>query len=477
MNLSRLSTFQATGTIRNVWSLAWPLMIGLVSSGFMIFCDRLLLARYSPLALNASATAGTSYYLLLVVPLSIAAISEVFVGRFYGESHFEKIGPAIWQMLWICLLSTPFFFLAAHFLPTVLFSYSESASLEKIFFKTLLFFAPISCTTVALSGFFIGIGKPKAVTYAMVIGNGANIILAIMLIFGFGPIPQMGMYGAALASGIAQLLQTAILLSVFLKKNYAHQCNTRTCCLDRTIIREAIQLGFPTGLGHVMETGAHVLFFQIIATRNATHMTLVAVLQSIYILSSFILEALSKSTTAITANLLGSGANKTFMRKTLFSASFLHIILWFCFSLLFLSFPSFSLSLMLGEQSAFILNDSSLSELFFRSSFWMCTFFFFDGINWILMGALTACCDTKYIFFVSTFTHWFLYALPAYLFISVFGYGPDVAWMIIACSSVIACCLYVYRYCSEKWQEHDFFKKTSTNENLTVEAQNSISFL
>lgn len=50
----------------------------------------------------------------------------------------------------------------------------------------------------------LAMGMPKQASLWMVVGMAANVLLAPALIFGFGPIPSLGIKGAALATVIAQ---------------------------------------------------------------------------------------------------------------------------------------------------------------------------------------------------------------------------------------------------------------------------------
>ena len=72
-------------------------------------------------------------------------------------------------------------------------------------------------------GFFIEIGNVKNVTIFTIFGNENEIKINVLFIFGYGPTPTMGIFGAALATGVAQILQTLFLMSLFLTK-----CNRNT---------------------------------------------------------------------------------------------------------------------------------------------------------------------------------------------------------------------------------------------------------
>src|SRR5438105_2097332 len=97
------SSYQLTrfpiGTLREIITVSWPLILGLLSGSLMMFADRLFLANYSLGALSASATGGMASILLSILPMVIAGMSEVFVGRLNGKEAKKDIGESVWQMI------------------------------------------------------------------------------------------------------------------------------------------------------------------------------------------------------------------------------------------------------------------------------------------------------------------------------------------------------------------------------------------
>ncbi len=67
---------------------------------------------------------------------------------------------------------------------------------------------------VSFEKIFQSVGRMKVTMVALMSGCIANIILDPLLIFGLGPFPQMGMEGAALATGLGQVLTLVIYLAV-----------------------------------------------------------------------------------------------------------------------------------------------------------------------------------------------------------------------------------------------------------------------
>ena len=71
---------------------------------------------------------------------------------------------------------------------------------------------------IALEKVFQSVGRMKTTMFVLSAGCIANIILDPILIFGLGPIPSMGIAGAALATGIGQTLILILYIIIYLAK-------------------------------------------------------------------------------------------------------------------------------------------------------------------------------------------------------------------------------------------------------------------
>ncbi len=448
MSPSYQLTAHPVGTKREFWALTWPLMIGMVSGTLMIFADRLFLAQYNPLALNASASGGMAYWMFLVIPMGIAAIAEVLAGRLHGEGRFKEVGCASLQMVWFSLFLAPLFWLLALFGPSVLFAGTGNELLEGAYFSTLTYFTPAHCIIIALSGFFIGIGKVRFVTYAALVGNATNIVLDYALIFGWGIFPEMGITGAALATGIAQIVQATALGLVFWNRSNRTQFGTGNVSFQKGFFLEGIKIGAPTGFGRAAEVLAHFLFLRIVIWTGADQMAVVSMVQSLYILFSFVTEAESKGAGAIISNLLGAKRFEP-VNKVLTASFILHLIYFVLLTVGVLTFSDQIFNLFNAADGSIV--SDSLRGTFFFALLYMALFFLLDGFVWILIGFLTASGDTRFLFMVSVAVHWIAYLLPTYWFVGVQHGDAATAWAVIAGMNLVNFAIYLQRYRSGRW--------------------------
>ena len=74
-------------------------------------------------------------------------------------------------------------------------------------YSTIVFlFAIVTTLNLAYEKIFQGVGQMKVTMIGLMAGCISNILLDPLLIFGIGPFPAMGIEGAALATGLGQVL-------------------------------------------------------------------------------------------------------------------------------------------------------------------------------------------------------------------------------------------------------------------------------
>ncbi len=434
-------TAHPVGSLREIWAVAWPLMLSLSSTSLMTFADRLYLTHYSLSAMNAVTCASTFCFCLLALPLTICEISGVFVGRCNGRGELSKAGKPVWQMLWLAVCMWPIFMIASRLLSPILFTLGSD---EATYFVTSLDFGPFQLASFALMGFFLGTGKTKTITVSTILANVLNAILAPLFIFGTHFSEAMGVKGAAIATGLAQGFQALFLLSLLLKKETKSRYHTSPCGIQPSLIKEMLYVGFPAGVGRTAESVAHSLFFRIIAMAGALELTCATIAQSFYMLVVFCVYGISKAMTAIISNLVGANA-LSHIPKAVFSAFKVHTILF----LLLLSFSFAGCDLVLAktlnESDRYLLEMPEFISTVKMTLFFMSIFFLLKGFSWILVGHLTALGDTKFIMYVNGITHWIGYIAPIYILVSYYEAGAITGWTIIALNAFIVTTIFWYR--------------------------------
>lgn len=442
------SSFQ--GSVKELWLISCPLIISLMSSSLMLFLDRLFLAHYSLEALNASARAGAAVQFLQFWSIATAAIAEVFVGRYNGAGRFRKLGQPVWQMIWLSLGTTLIYMPIGYWGGSFLFSDLAAGGAEGTYFCRLTCFIPLAALSAALCSFYIGKGKVRLVTIVMLGANGLNAALDALLIFGWGSwIPEMGLLGAAWATGLSLSVQAAVLFIAFFSPSNRQTYGTGRWQLHWPLFWRCLGMGLPNAVAHSVEIFAWVGIFELMTRLGPDHLTVVTIAQSILFLFSFMTEGISKGATAIASNLMGSQRHEE-VWKLFMSGIQLYIGLFLIIGLFLVAQPTLLIGWFLPDAD---LQTSWLNEGVQIACFWVWLYFLFDGINWLLIGLLTAAGDTPFVMKVGGTTPILFALLPVYLLVFLGGAPPHVTWFAIACYALLSGCIYWQRFKNEKWKE------------------------
>ncbi len=413
------------GSVRELWSLSFPLMLSSLSVMLMLFVDRLLLANFSQEAFNAAVNSTTLGWTFLYGGLILTSVAEVFVAQYNGAGQKEKLGEPVWQMLWLSLVSLLFFLPAAYIFPALFYGSGPERILEREYFSWMLFFGPSYLFYGALCGFFVGQGKIRIITWLAVISNLLNAGLDIVLIFGFQDIiPPLGITGAAIATSGSQIFQVFILFFVFQKKTYREQSGTADWRPKLRPFLQCIKIGLPGSLFNFLEIGGWAVFYLMMGLVSEAYLTIAGICQSIEIFFYFFGEGLSKGVSTVSGNLIGAGRSHLVSKtvkssiklQALFFISALAIVIFAFEFIQKLFLPNFSLA-----------ENPEFSDSLYTSILLITLYLFFSGIRMALSGALTAAGDTLFLLAANTFSSWCLMVLPVYLLVVQMGFPVEAA--------------------------------------------------
>lgn len=439
------------GSVRELWTVSFPLILSAMSGSIMIFFDRLILARYNVEHMNAAASASTVAFMFQFWVIGIAAIAEVFVGQHNGAGEKHRLGEPVWQMVWFCLASTVAFIpLALWSGPYLMAPAYHEAGLP--YYKWIMGGGMLMALIPALSAFFIGQGRVRFVLFCTIIGNSINIVLDYLFVFdllNWGVVPA-GSEGAAIATVISQVVTVGLLAYMFLKKEYRKKYGTNQWQFKWKPFWDCFRIGVPNATGHLIEIGAWAVLFQIVAMRGQVHTTVMAVGQSIFILTAFVADGLSKGVIAVASNLIGAKRPDT-IDSVLKSARKLGFILSAVVAVPLILYPDPFLKGFLNPSELPIVLASMETILRWALVFvWL--FFVFDIFTWGLAGILTAAGDTKFVMFMNATTSWVCAVIPMYYFMVLRDGSPILTWVLAAFYASINMCLFLWRYKTGKWR-------------------------
>lgn len=292
-------------SLRNLLTISAPMIFGSFSSTFMLLLDRLMLSHYSTHVMDAVFAASQVMEMVLLPLVAFASFSEILVGQFNGARLWHKASiPTIQIGAFLLLCWTvvcPCVLLTSHYLiPEGLHEAGYS------YLKIGLFTIPFQILFVCTAAFFVGTRQPSLVLYTLLLANGLNLLLDYLLIFGCGPIPEMGATGAALASFIAIATAACSLLYFFLCPATTKRFATRRLVFNWPILRKNLAVGLPFALSELLETMVWLYVLKALARVSLHQVTVQAVCSTAWFFLLFLVEGIQKGSMALVANCIGA---------------------------------------------------------------------------------------------------------------------------------------------------------------------------
>lgn len=438
------------GSFRELWSLAFPLMISSLSVLTMVFVDRLMLAHYSIEALNAAVSATTFGWAFIFAWMVLASITEVFVAQYNGAGAKEKIGEPVWQMLWLSLLSLLFFYPLSRWGAHLFYGNSQEYLIAQDYFRWMMYFGPSFPFYGALCGFFVGRGKTTLITVLAIVANVLNGLLDAALIFGIKEwIPSLGPRGAAIATSGSAIFQAIVLFTIFISKKNREEYGTGNFALKFHAMWQCIKIGLPNAIFMGIELLGWASFYWMMTFVGEEYITVAGICQSVIILLYFYSEGVSKAATAVTGNLIG--AKRQDLVPDVFMAGVkLHVMFFFATLLLFFFFSDDLVKIFLPEAS--MEKIAAIYKSLIVGLFCIIFYMFFEGVRLLLTGLLTAAGDTIFLFYAGSLSVWFFLTLPVYLLVVVGRAPVEIAIALCVFYSFVTCSIYLWRFRTGKWQ-------------------------
>lgn len=420
---------------KELLNIALPIIMG--NLGFILIGagDVLIAGRHSTdtLAAISIATAITNCIMTFGIGL-IASVSPI-LSNIRGEKKSAKkyFFPTI-RFSMILALITMFCVLAA--IPAIDYMHFEEKLVPDIKEYMLItafstFGAYLHASLKEFLQAFEIVFIPNLVTVICVF---LNVILNIMLVFGFGPIPSLGAIGLAIASFIVRYFMGFALLFYCLGlmrfRNYH----------DKRYYKNLMTIGLPISLAILVEFIAFnsiAILMGRVSGVYAAAQNLICTLTTI----SFMVPLAVSNAIAVKVGFANGAKNFNELKNYAFIGMFMCVGFMLCSAVIFCSFPHFLVSLF--------SKDLTLIKICVPVLYVVSIFQIFDGLQVALAGIYKGIKKTKIVLIANFIGYWlisiplgYMLALKHGLMLKGFWYGLLFA-AIVLCAQML---LMLFRY-------------------------------
>ena len=404
---------------REVVRVAWPLVVSMLSYTAMGLVDTLMVARLGTVEVAAVGLATAVYFTIGCLGLGLLGAVKILVAQAQGARDERRGRAAAWQG---CLLAVAVGIVALLLVPLaepvlrLLAGAGRVSALATTYLRIRLFGVLPHVLSVATFGWFEGRGHTRTSMWVRMAANAVNVGLDLILIFGLGPVPAMGVAGAAIATIVALWLQAGVAVWMLWLATPRERIG-----LDQ--IRPLLRIGGPMGVQWSLEVVSWTVFAGLVARFGDAHLAAHTIVVRIVSVSFLPGHAMKDAASILVGQAVGAG-NPALARRAagvtlalcLALMSALGVILAGLGPLILVPFrPAPDVALL----AARVLMIAAIIQVF-------------DAVALTRTGALAGVGDTRFVMRVSLLVAWCVLVPLAWLLCRTLGFGVTGAWSAVA---------------------------------------------
>lgn len=456
----RPSRFKKNGDVKDVLVVALPMLLSMSFDTLMTFIDRLFLSKLGPAEMNAALGAGAVQLALTMFFTGMISYTTAMVAQRLGGKRRWDCARAFMQALYVSLMCVPLLYLTIP-LGHVVFGMehlpADQLQYQKTYFNILMFGGVINLVRNVAPCFFSGIGETKIVMKAAFVGMLVNVACNFVLIYGMGPVPALGVAGAAYGTLIGNLVSTVILFAKFFGKNCHRRFRTRYAfAFSWPLTRELLKKGIPSGVEMFLNMSGFQLLILMFHALGPESATAASVMFNWDMVAYVPLMGLEVASTSLVGRYVGAKDGAAASRST-----YSGLKLGWGYSLLMGIFFIFLPGILTDIFKPDVAEASAEAIAIFESARPMSIFMlriatlyiFVEVLLVIYAGALRGAGDTLWVMFACAIMNWCV-AGSLYLVAYVFGLPAHLAWIAVVAVYSTAPVLFWLRWKNGKWRRH-----------------------
>ena len=468
--------FVEPGGYGQILKVAYPLIILSASHTIMQFVDRQFLAFNSTEDVAAALPGGILYFTMFCFFMVTINFTSALVAQFFGTKDMTSCIRACWTAFYFSILSGCFIVFLVPPLGTFIIQHGghDPAIINKEidYFIALGPSGAFMCMGAAFFAFFSGRGKTSYVATINTIACAINILLDYLLIFGHWGFPEMGIYGAGIATSLASVFSFVCIIIVFLSRNQELLPTRKYRAFRFDYLKKLFSFGTPAGVQVVCDVGAFTMVLFLVGHISNTALATTTIALAINQIVFLPLLGFSDATSIITGQFVGM--NKLDVAQKCASRAWRIVALYMCVAgAVYLLFPETLLKLFEPENKS----DIMFSEILHDGAILLAlaaAYNFFDATKFIYMGALRGAGDTKAVMLIAISCSWGIMVPGVLLIIFVIKGSVIMIWGFLSVYIVFESLVMFWRFRSNRWQKIEMVERKKAVSEVPV-SQNDVT--
>lgn len=432
--------------VKSLIMISLPIIFANLLQSLYQFIDTYWVGRLGASSVAAVSLSAPILFFLNSLAIGFTMAGSILIAQYNGKGEKENVSLATGQTLSlvtiISLLITIFGYFSSHWILTHLTNDPLVLDEANIYLKISFLAMPASFIYIIFQSALRGVGEVKFPMIVILTTVIINYFIDPLFMNGFGPIPQMGVAGVAMATLITEYLSAIIAIIVMTTSLYQIQVKLHDIKLRLSWVKKIIVLGVPSSLEMSSRSFGMVLMMFIVSTFGTY--TVAAYGIGSKILSFVIIPAIgiSISTSILVGNNLGAKQHERVKEILSVAMRTAFIGLTVVGIIIFISANQISAFFVPGDQALI-----ATSALFMRIT---SLTFGFIGIQMVVSGSVKAAGKTSTAMLMAMVNSFALFVL-SYILSTILGYKELGIWVAYPIANILSFMFAFFIYKQKIW--------------------------
>jgi len=406
-----------------VWGIALPIMGGMMSQNILNLVDIGMVGRLGDAALAATGIGSFTNYLAISFIIGLSAGVQALAARRLGEErHSETAIPLNGGLLLALLMGIPLCLVLIAATPWAFNFLTDDPAVRELgtpYLQVRIASMVAVGMNFSFRGYWSAIHMTGVYLRTLLIMHAINIFLNWVLIFGNLGAPELGVFGAGLATTISLYIGTA--LYFFFAFRHAMDKGFLHGMPSRSTLWQQFRLSLPSSMQQLFFSAGLVTLVWIIGQIGTAEVAAVNVLMTFHITALLRAFGVAVAATTLVGNALGRDNIEDAERWG-----------WNCAAMTFIYGITLSLLLIpLAEPllGIFLTNPETRRLAHLPMILWA-SVIAFDTAGMVLMNALIGAGDTRRSMWISVIWQWAFFLPLAFVVGPVLGFGLIGVWIL-----------------------------------------------
>jgi MATE family multidrug resistance protein len=440
------------GGIREILTLAFPLILSTGAMSIQEFVDRMFLTWYSPASIAAATPAGILHFTLLSFFLGTAGYTSTFVAQYFGAKRWERIGPVLAQGLYVALFGGLSQLLLVPLAPRIFAFIGHPPAVQALeihYFRILCMGAFFPIAASALAGFFSGRGRPWPVMAVHAAATGLNVLFNYALIFGNWGFPELGIRGAGISTVLSGGFSFLLFLIWIRRGRKARRYDVRGLFrFDRELFRRLLRFGLPNGGQFFLDMFGFTVFILLVGRLGTAQLAATNIALNINMLAFMPMLGLGIAVSVLVGQYLGAD-NPELAERSVWAGAAVSFLYMGTIAASYLLVPGLYVSIFTMRGPA---DYAAIAPLAVKLLRFVAVFSVFDTMNIVFASGIKGAGDTRFVMVYLLCLSVGVLIVPAYLVLVVFKAGIYAAWVIVTVYISVMGFGFLFRFLGGRWK-------------------------